>query len=190
MSGPLSSGVSAGRGVVMKVKIGVTVVCMMIVSASLFAGFTGTDVFLPSVGAQAGVPPSVWHTTVWVHNPNTAAANVTFYLLERDKANLGPLTYTDTIPAGDTKMYEDAVLLMFSKQAFGALRVTSNEKVIVSSRIYSQSGDVLEDSVGQFFAGVRRRSPSGRGSPPRSSARGRPSRWRARPSASTTGSSR
>ncbi len=47
---------------------------------------------------------------------------MTFYLLERDKANLGPLTYTDTIPAGDTKMYEDAVLLMFSKQAFGALR--------------------------------------------------------------------
>ncbi|MEP0775984.1 MAG: hypothetical protein HRF46_16735, partial [Acidobacteriota bacterium] len=34
-----------------------------------FAVFTGTDVFLPSVGARPGVPPAVWYTTIWVHNP-------------------------------------------------------------------------------------------------------------------------
>ncbi|MEP0773385.1 MAG: hypothetical protein HRF46_03355, partial [Acidobacteriota bacterium] len=33
------------------------------------AVFTGTDVFLPSVGARPGVPPAVWYTTIWVHNP-------------------------------------------------------------------------------------------------------------------------
>jgi len=116
------------------------------------AGFTGTDVFLPSVGAKPGVPPSVWYTTVWVHNPNPTPANVTFYLLER-QANPAPLTYTDTVPAGDTKKYDNAIQTMFGRQTFGALRVTSNVKIIAGSRIYSQSG-TLDDSVGQFFAGV------------------------------------
>ena len=46
--------------------------------------------FLPSVGAKPGSPPAVWYTTVWVHNPNATAANVTFYLLER-QANLTPM---------------------------------------------------------------------------------------------------
>jgi hypothetical protein len=121
-------------------------------AGSATASFTGTDVFLPSVGANPGTPPAVWYTTVWVHNPNATAANVTFYLLER-QANLTPLSYTDTIQPGDTARYENAVQLMFSKQTFGAIRVTSNVKVLAGSRIYSQSGE-LKDSVGQYFAGT------------------------------------
>ncbi len=117
------------------------------------AGFTGTDVFLPSVGARPGVPPAVWYTTVWVHNPNGTPANVTFYLLERQE-NLSPRTFTDTIPPGDTRRYDDAVRSMFGVEVFGAIRVTSNVRVLVGSRIYSQSGTRLEDSVGQFFAGI------------------------------------
>jgi len=116
------------------------------------AGFSGTDVFLPSVGAKPGVAPAVWYTSVWVHNPGATAANVTFYLLER-QANLVPLTFTDTIQAGDTRKYDDAVQLMFNRQTFGAIRVTANVKVIAGSRIYSQSG-ALKDSVGQYFAGT------------------------------------
>ncbi len=130
--------------------LGVTLA--VLAAAPVLAGFAGTDVFLPSVGAKPGVAPAVWYTTVWVHNPNPTAANITVYLLER-QANLTPLSYTDTVPAGDTKKYENAVQLMFARQTFGALRVTSNVKVIVGSRIYSQSGE-LEDSVGQFFAGT------------------------------------
>jgi len=121
-------------------------------AGQVFAGFTGTDVVLPSVGAKAGVPPAVWYTTVWVHNPNGTPANVTFYLLERQE-NLAPRTYTDTIPAGDTRRYDNAVKTLFGVETFGAIRVTSNVKVMVGSRIYSQSG-TLENSVGQFFAGV------------------------------------
>ncbi|MCU0294320.1 MAG: hypothetical protein MUF10_20425, partial [Thermoanaerobaculaceae bacterium] len=108
-------------------------------AGSAFAGFTGTDVFLPSVGAKPGVAPAVWYTTVWVHNPNATSANVTFYLLER-QANLAPKSFTDTVPAGDTKRYDDAVKTMFGVEAFGAIRVTANVKVLASARIYSQAG--------------------------------------------------
>jgi len=130
----------------------VLVILILLVGTPVWAGFSGTDVFLPSVGAKPGVPPAVWYTTVWVHNPNTTTANITVHLLER-QANPAPKAYTDTIPSGDTRRYDNAVLTMFGVETFGALRVTSNVKVIVGSRIYSQSG-TLDDSVGQFFAGV------------------------------------
>ena len=117
------------------------------------AGFPGTDVFLPAVGSAPGVAPSVWYTTVWVSNPSAAPANVTFYMLERH-ANVAPATFTDTIPPGDTRRYDDAVWSMFGVETFGALRVTSNVKVSVGSRIFSQPGAEAEMSQGQFFAGV------------------------------------
>ena len=119
----------------------------------LWAGFAGTEVFLPSVGAAPGVAPAVWYTTVWVHNPTTTRADVTFYLLER-QANLSPRTYTDSIPAGDTKRYDNAVETLFGVQTFGALRITSNVRIVVGSRIYSQPGTAIEDSTGQYFAAV------------------------------------
>ena len=129
-----------------------TAVCVA-AAVPAHAGFSGTEVFLPSVGRGPGVAPSYWYTTVWVHNPGPTRADVVFYLLER-KANPAPLTHADSIAPGETRKYEDAVGLMFGAQAFGALRVTSNVKVIVSSRIYSQEGEALADSVGQFFAAV------------------------------------
>ena len=85
----------------------VVVVCLAI-TAPAHAGFSGTDVFLPSVGSSPGVPPSYWYTTVWIHNPNATTANVTVYLLER-QANISPLTFTDSIAPGDTRKYDDAV---------------------------------------------------------------------------------
>lgn len=139
------------------VKTSVRIVALAVVALTAatlaLAGFAGTEVFLPSVGRKPGVAPSQWYTTAWVHNPNAQVANVTFQLLERDKVNSTPLTYNDTLQPGQTKRYVNAIWTMFAREAFGALRVVSNRKVVVNSRVYSQSGDV-EDSVGQFFAGV------------------------------------
>ena len=133
--------------------VAVITVLTIVAAAPSFAGFSGNELFLPSVGGAPGVPPAVWYTTVWVHNPGTGPANITFYLLERT-ANLSPLTYTDTIPAGDTRRYDNAIETLFGVQTFGALRITSSSRVVAGSRIYSQPGSALENSAGQFFAGA------------------------------------
>ena len=135
------------------VTIVIQAVLCLAIAAPIHAGFGGTDVFLPAVGAASGVPPSVWYTTVWVHNPGATRADITIFLLER-QANTAPLSYTETIEAGETVKYEDAVQLMFAKETFGALRITSDERVIVSCRVYSQEGTAVDESSGQFFAGV------------------------------------
>lgn len=70
---------------------------LALVPALTFAGFSGTDVYLPSVGSAVGVAP--WYTTVWVSNPTSSPVTVTFYLLKR-QANPSPSSYTDTITLG------------------------------------------------------------------------------------------
>ncbi|BCW92872.1 MAG: hypothetical protein KatS3mg007_0766 [Thermoanaerobaculum sp.] len=129
-----------------------TAMAVLVLAQPLLAGFAGTDIYLPSVGSAVGVAP--WYTTVWVYNPNSSPATVTFYFLKR-QPNPSPSSYTDTIPPGDVKRYDDAVKFMFNESTFGALRIVSNQKVLVSSRIYAQAaGEGIRDSKGQYFGGI------------------------------------
>jgi hypothetical protein len=127
----------------------------MLACGTALAGFSGTDVFIPSVGRRPGAAGSNWFTTVWVHNPGSAAASVQFSFLERDRTNLTPLTYNDSIPAGDTRRYDDAVATMFGVEKFGALRVVSDARVVVNSRVFSQDAAAGPgESFGQSFTAV------------------------------------
>ncbi|HPC84273.1 MAG TPA: hypothetical protein P5234_11390 [Thermoanaerobaculaceae bacterium] len=132
-----------------------TAILALALALPALAGFTGTDVFLPSVGRGPGSASSQWYTCVWVHNPGSSPANVQFRLLLRNQPNPSAEVFSDTIPPGDTKRYDNAIELMFGEQSFGALRVTSSQKVLVNGRIYSQAaGTENRDSVGQFFSAI------------------------------------
>jgi hypothetical protein len=132
-----------------------TVLALIATAATVLAGFSGTDVFLPMVGRKAGVHPSNWYTTVWIHNPDAAAATVRVHLLERDKANPAPPWVDVMVAPGDTEMLENVVESLFHVEVFGALRVTCPSKVLVTSRVYSQAvGTGEADTVGQDFAAV------------------------------------
>jgi hypothetical protein len=128
----------------------------MLSCAAVLAGFAGTDVFLPMAGRQAGVHPSNWYTTVWIHNPGPAAAAATVWFLERNTANPTPPGVGVLVAPGETEMIENAVEALFHVQAFGALRITCpDQRLIVTSRVYSKAAGASErDSVGQDFAGV------------------------------------
>ncbi len=117
----------------------------------LWASFAGTDVFLPSVGRGPGKVGSQWYTTMWVYNPNNSAVNITVYFLQRNQPNPSPLSYNDTIPAGDTRKYTNVVNTLFGVEGFGALRVTASDRVVVNARIFSQPSAGEKDSVGQFM---------------------------------------
>lgn len=121
----------------------------------VLAGFAATDVFVPSVGHGPGVAGSNWKTTMWVYNPGPTAADVQYLLLERISTNPSPLVYNETIPAGDTRRYTNAVEALFGVAKSGALRVTATARVVVNARVYSTPGGGEEkDTAGQFFAGV------------------------------------
>lgn len=132
------------------------IVAVALAAATVSAGFPGTDVVLPSVGEGPGASESHWFTVVWVHNPNLASVDVQLAFYLRDQPNPVPAAvFNDTVPAGDTRRYADAVQTLFGISGFGALRVTANERVVVNSRIFSvPQGQGEAHSSGQFFAAV------------------------------------
>jgi hypothetical protein len=132
------------------------VLSLAFISSPVLAGFAGTDLFLPMAGRQAGVHPSNWYTTVWVHNPGAAAATARISFLERGTANPAPPWVDVLVGPGATEKLENVVEAYFHEQAFGALRITcATEKLVVTSRVYSQAaGEGESASVGQDFAGV------------------------------------
>ena len=120
------------------------------------AGFSGSDVFVPMAGSQAGVGTSYWYTTLWIHNPATEAATARIYFLERGTSNPSPPWVDVLIAAGDTEKLDDIVGTLFHVQKFGALRVTcATARLLVTARVYSNaSGPGELESVGQDFAAV------------------------------------
>jgi len=141
------------KEVVMKRKTLSCFVGVLVLAAAvpLLASFAGTDVFLPSVGRGHGKAGSQWYTTMWVYNPSSSSVNITVHFLKRNQPNPHPMTYNDTIPAGDTRKYENAVYTLFGVEGFGALRVTADKRVVVNARIFSQPPAGEKASVGQFM---------------------------------------
>jgi hypothetical protein len=120
------------------------------------AGFAGTDLFIPMAGRGAGAYPSNWFTTVYLYNPNPTAVTVDLTFLERNKDNVAtaPPRVTETLAAGETKVYDNIVEATFGKSAYGAVRITCASKVVASARVFSkESADApLTQSFGQDFA--------------------------------------
>jgi hypothetical protein len=128
---------------------------LLAAAAPAMASFAGTDVVVPSVGRGPGSAGSDWNSTVWVYNPSGAAAQVQVFLLERSTTNPSPQVFEDTIPAGDTRRWTNAVETLFGVATFGALRIVSSSNVVVNARVYSQpAGGGEKDTTGQFFSGV------------------------------------
>ena len=124
-------------------------------AGAVLAGFSGTDLFLPMVGRQAGIHPSNWYTKIWIHNPGLEPVTVRLYLLERGTSNPAPPWADVAVGAGETEVIDNVVETVFHVQVMGAMRVTCPAKVVVTSRVYSlAAGLSAEDSVGQDFVGT------------------------------------
>ncbi|MFI5166843.1 MAG: hypothetical protein ACHQQS_09510 [Thermoanaerobaculales bacterium] len=143
----------------LKVHVAVVVVVLLTLAVPAIANFSGTDVFIPSLGFGPGASNSQWNACIWVYNSNTSPVNVTFSLLLRNQPNPSPQVFNDTIPAGDTRRYDNAFTTLFGVTAttFGAVRVTTpvGQPVIVNARSYSTpaGGDQM-DTAGQFYAAI------------------------------------
>jgi hypothetical protein len=131
----------------------VAAVCMAFPSV-VSAAFPSTDCFLPSVGRGAGKEGSEWYTRVMVHNPGLTDATVRISFLRRDQSNPTPVEVQDIVPAKAVNIYNDPITELFATTGFGALRIQSDQPVVVLSRIYSEPPEGLAYSVGQLFAAV------------------------------------
>ncbi len=136
--------------------LSIAVTVLLVGTGVAWGGFSGTEVYLPSVGSGAGAAGSHWRTSVWITNPGGSNANVTLYFLSRSSSNNSAPSSTLMVAPGETIRIPDLMADVFAmSSAFGALRVVADQKVLVASRIYSTpSGGDDEVSTGQFFGAM------------------------------------
>ncbi|HUK13266.1 MAG TPA: hypothetical protein VLW17_08180, partial [Thermoanaerobaculaceae bacterium] len=128
---------------------------LALAASPALAGFSGTDLFLPSVGNRPGNSGSQWHTLLWIHNPTASNLTVRVYFLARNAANPAPPYFDDLVPAGGTVRYPDVITDRFHLSAWGALRITAPAPVLATCRMYNlPSGGADCDTQGQDYVGV------------------------------------
>jgi hypothetical protein len=136
-------------------KLGVVGLVVAMVAIPAFAGFSGTDLFLPSIGNRPGALSSNWHTLVWVYNPGAATANITVYFLERDVSNPTPPHAPLVVGPGQTFRSSSIIEDLFGFQKWGALRFVSTSDVVVTCRMYNLPASGNDASTtGQDYAGI------------------------------------
>ena len=135
-------------------KMAVLVVVAMAATPA-FAGFAGTDLFLPSIGNRPGALLSNWHTLVWVYNPGAATANITVYFLERGVSSPTPPSAPLVVGPGQTYRSSSIIEDLFGFQKWGALRFTSTSEVVVTCRMYNlPAGGNDASTTGQDYAAI------------------------------------
>jgi hypothetical protein len=100
-----------------------------------------TDVFVPLLGSGTQSDHVSWSSRLWVHNLDAAPANVQFFLLRLNQSNPTPAVYNDTILAGETRRYDRAGETLFGEAGAAVLRVVSNQRLIVRSRLEHQQAE-------------------------------------------------
>jgi len=131
------------------------IVVLMCTAGVLLAGIPGQDVVLPSTARGPGANGSQWFTTVWIHNPSEATAEVDVAFLRRGQANPSPEATAVTVGPGGTLKLGDVLLERFGLEtAYGALRFRSSVPVAVSARSFNLTGSDLGESQGQLLSAM------------------------------------
>ncbi len=114
-----------------------------------------TDAWVPVSSHAPGANGSQWRSDLGVLNPNQAAANVTVILYTSG----GTISGTAAVPGGNQAVFAD-ILGQLGFSGSGALEVTSDQPVVMTSRTYNQSAN---GTFGQDYASYGSASTLGTG---------------------------
>ncbi|MEN8162573.1 MAG: hypothetical protein ABFS37_00450 [Acidobacteriota bacterium] len=105
-----------------------------------------------SAAANAdGLNDTFWLTDLDLYNPGADDVTATLAFLPRDADNTDIEGVDAVIPAGQTRTFSDVVGMFLGSEGSGAIRITSDERVIAASRTFNTSED---GTFGQFIPGM------------------------------------
>jgi photosystem II stability/assembly factor-like uncharacterized protein len=111
------------------------------------------QVTLPAVASLHGVPPTFFHSDVWVFNGSAdseATVTATYRCLSGSPCTGPPQTFT--IPARQVKSFRDVAVSLFNApESAGAVEFESDRQIIATSRLYTP--DASEPTTGMFVPG-------------------------------------
>src|SRR3954453_453334 len=119
-------------------------------------GFTGTDLIVPAAGQVQGADGSVFTTSIWVTNPTASTVTFEMQFLQSGRSNTNPARSSDSIAAGQTKVYDDTVQSVFGQNGLlGAVRIVASQELLVSAHIFTRAANATAtDAQGQIFSAI------------------------------------
>jgi hypothetical protein len=121
-------------------------------------GFTGTDLIVPAAGQVQGADGSQFTTSIWVTNPNTSTVTFELQFLQSGRSNTNPARSSDSIAAGETKVYDNAIQSVFGLNGvLGAVRIVASQELLVSAHIFTRAAGAPAtptDAKGQIFSAI------------------------------------
>ncbi len=107
---------------------------------------------IPGSAHIQGAHGTSWRSDAVLHNPGPRAAAAALFFLEGGKDNSQAVGRPVTVPAGGSLALDDFVLSTFGRDgASGAVLVTSDEPLLVTSRTYN---DAASGTYGQLVPGI------------------------------------
>lgn len=111
-------------------------------------------VTLPAAASLHGVPPTFFHSDVWVFNGSRENATTVTATYRCAGANCGNSVQTFTIPPRQVRAFPDIVATLFgAPETFGAIEFDSRTLLVVTSRLYSPARGV--PTIGMFVGGLK-----------------------------------
>ena len=124
---------------------------LLLASAAAFGAELRTT--LPAVASLHGVPPTFFHSDVWVFNgsaQHTAEITATYRCAQE---SCGNAVQTFTLPPRQSRFFSDIVGTFFgAPETFGAVEFESEDLIVVTSRLYTP--DRSAPTVGMFVPGL------------------------------------
>ncbi len=103
---------------------------LVFVTFLLASSVAADDIYLPLTGGISGDRPCA--TELRIVNPSESSTIVTIEFLEA-AADSAAKTTQITLAAWEAAQWSDAVADFFGSDGFGVLRITSNERLVVSA---------------------------------------------------------
>src|SRR3954453_12112844 len=119
-------------------------------------GFSGTDLIVPAAGQVQGADGSMFTTSIWVTNPTASTVTFEMQFLQSGRSNTNPARSSDSIAAGQTKVYDNAVQSVFGQNGLlGAVRIVASQELLVSAHIFTRAPNApATDAQGQIFSAI------------------------------------
>ena len=127
------------------------------VAAGALAGTLPAQDFrltLPAVASLHGLPPTFFHSDVWIFNGNSQSETTVTATYRCATGTCGDAVQSFTIPPRQVRFFSDIVGSLFhAPETSGAIEFESRTVLIVTSRLSSL--DPSQPSIGMFVPGVK-----------------------------------
>jgi len=119
----------------------------LLVANSLPADSGNRELILPAAGSVEGADENRFSTTVWVTNESAERANYQIELLPAGRVDQSHERVSDSLEAGQTKIYRNIAESLFGGTTQGVVRLRSDADLLILTQIHKEFDEAARGPI-------------------------------------------